>query len=197
MLANRHRLDMISEGLTARVETLLPSFPSEQLRGDIEQAKVLTLFGADLHLTLMRNYAPLFDKLQGGDTVGVLLINPDSHACEMAANLHVQPMTCDDKRRTIRRSLKLCAELKNKTGGSIEVRLVDHLPAFGAFAMDQESPDGVLYFWHYTYKARDEARPKMILHPGDGYWYRFFCGEVRRIWEDAEPWQSSEAASGS
>lgn len=192
ILGNRYRIETVLEKLTNRSERLLTAFPGDQLRSEILSSKELMLLGADLNLTLMRNYPQLTDKLQKGDSIKVLLVNPESPACEMTSVLHYEPMPPDDKRRVIHRSLSICRELKHRTDGELEVRLLDHLPTFGAFALDLKSPDGVLYLWHYTFKTRDAMRPKMILRPTDGYWYQFFCEEISTIWDNATIWQASD-----
>jgi hypothetical protein len=182
--------------VTEKGELLLTSFPGDRLRSEMHKSKELMLLGADLNLTLMRSYPQFTEKLQRKDTaIKVLLVNPDSPACDMAAAMHFEPTSPDDKRRVIHRSLEICRKLKHKAAGKLEVRLLNHLPTFGAFALDPKSPDGVLYLWHYTFKARDALRPKIVLRPADDYWYQFFCEEIATIWDNAPTWQASDEGS--
>lgn len=188
ILGNRYKIETILEKVTERKETLSKSFPDEQLRNSILKSKEMLIMSADLNITILRNYPTFIEKLQKGNTIRVLLINPESAACDMAASLHYAPMSTNDKQHIINRSLLLCRELKQKTGGKIEVRLANHLLSFGAFMFDAKTPDGAIYLWLLTYKSRHSGIPKMVFNPKDGYWYDFFRDEIKTIWDNAIIW---------
>ena len=149
ILGNRHRLDMLLQHMPAQSERLLTEFP-QTLINDLNEAKTMFIFGADLNRTIKRNYARLIEKLQRGDVIKILLVNPDSPACEMAAAFHYEPMTLEDKRAAVNRSLRMCHEPKKQTAGNLEIRLANHCPTFGAFAVDLGASNGIIYLWAYN-----------------------------------------------
>ena len=188
ILGNRYRIERILEKITARNGLLLMEFPDDVAR-DIEKSKELTILGVGLSRTLRVHYSRFLEKLQRGDTIRILLVNPDSPACDITAMREYAPTTPDGQRAAIRRSLSMLYELSQQTAGQLEIRLADHPLAFGAIVGDPETSQGVLYLWHYGFKTRDANRPKMILRPVDGYWYELFKEEVASIWDSATPWR--------
>jgi len=187
ILGNRYRIETILEKITARNELLLTEFPDDLTR-DIDKSRELTILGVSLRRTLHLHYSRFQEKVQRGDTIRILLVNPDSSACDIAAMREYPPMTPDDQRAAIRRSLSIFHELSQKAAGKLEIRLADHPLTFGAIVGDPETSQGVLYLWHYAFSTRVANRPKMVLRPADGYWYELFKEEVTSIWESAVPW---------
>jgi hypothetical protein len=181
ILQNRYRLDTLLEQSASRNQVMLAQFPDSLLLHDVEKAKQLTLIGVDLSLVLKQNYALLERKLRKGHSIKVALVNPDGPACEMAAIFHYEPFTYDEKRAVIRRSIRILNELKEKTKGKIEIRLLNHLPTFGAIVADLHTADGAIYLWHYAFKAGDTERLKLIVRHADGVWYEKFKIEIDTI----------------
>ena len=187
ILGSRYRMETILEKITARQGLLLTEFPDDLAR-DVEKSGELTILGVGLSRTLRLHYSRFLEKLQRGDTIRILLVNPDSSACDIAAMREYPPTTPDDQRGAIRRSLSVLHVLSQETGGNLEIRLADHPLTFGAIVGDPETSQGVLYLWHYAFKTRVANRPKMVLRPVDGYWYELFKEEVTAIWDSAMPW---------
>jgi len=106
----------------------------------------------------------------------------------MAALLHYEPMTTEEKRNSIFRSLRLLEQLRQKPSGWLEIQIARYLPAIGAIITDLKTPDGAIYLWHYALKAPDTSRLKLILHHQDGIWYENFREEVLAIWDRGEIW---------
>jgi hypothetical protein len=196
ILGNRYRIETILEKITARNELLLTEFP-EDLARDIDRSKELTILGVGLSRILHLHYSRFLEKLQRGDTIRILLVNPDGPGCDIAAMREYPPITPDDQRAAIRRSLGIFHELRQKTAGKLEIRLADHPLTFGAIVGDPETSQGVLYLWHYGFKTRVANRPKMVLRPADGYWYEHFKEEVTSIWDSAAPWHAPGERDGS
>ena len=187
-LGNRYRIETLMERVKPRTETLLTDFPNHLLHHDMDKAKELMLIGVDLNVVLKSNYARLERKLANGESVKVLLVNPDSPACEMAAMLHYEPATADDKRSSILRSLRLLERLRLQPSGRLEIRTINYLPAIGAIITDLKTHDGAIYLWHYAFKAPDTSRLKLILHHRDGFWYENFREELNAIWDNGQIW---------
>jgi len=184
------------ERITARKELLLTEFPDDLAR-DMDKSRELTILGVSLRRTLHLHYSRFQEKLQSGDTIRILLVNPDSAACAITAMREYTPMTPDDQRAAIRRSLSVLYELSQGTGGNLEIRLADHPLTFGAIVGDPATSQGVLYLWHYAFKTRTANRPKVVLHPADGYWYELFKEEITSIWDSAVPWHPAGEPDGS
>lgn len=187
-LVNRYRMETFLEKVKLGPETLLTQFPDNVLYHDMDKAKELMIIGVDLNAVLKSNYARLERKLSNGESIKVLLVNPESAACEMAAMLHYEPMTPEDKRNSIFRSLKLLEQLRQKRSGRLEIRTSRYLPAIGAIVTDLKTPDGAIYLWHYAFKAPDMSRLKLILRHRDGFWYENFREEIIAIWDNGEIW---------
>ena len=187
MLGNRHRMQTILEKINARGELLLAEFPKD-IVDNIEQAEELTILGVSLRRTLQLHYHRFQQKLQRGDTIRVLLVDPDSPACDIAARREYAPTTPDDQRAAIRASLARLWELRQVVGGNLEIRVANHPLTFGAIVRDPDTTQGLFYLWHYAFKRRDANRPKMVLRPADGDWYELFKEEIASIWDNATPW---------
>jgi len=148
----------------------------------------------DLRQTLHQNYSLFQKKLTDGHTIKLLIIDPDSPACDIAAMRYYAPMSASSQRDVIRASLDMCKELILKTNGKLEVRLAEHPLTFGAIMSDPETSHGIVYLWHYSFKMSDANIPKMMFHPADGYWYEYFQKEILSMWDAAKPWQNKESS---
>ena len=187
ILQNRYRLDTLLEQSSARNQIMLAHFPDSLLLHDLEKAKQLILIGVDLSLVLKQNFPLLERKLRKGHVIKVALVNPDGPACEMAAVLHYEPTSYEEKRTVIRRSIRMLNELKEKTHGKLEIRLLNHLPTFGAIVADLHTADGAIYLWHYAFKAGDTERLKLIVRHADGTWFEKFKIEIDTILNNTKP----------
>jgi hypothetical protein len=187
LLRNRHQIDRLMDQAAARNPVVLTQFPDSLLLHEIDKARQLTLIGVDLGQVLKKNYPRLEEKLRKGHRIRIMLVDPGSPACEMAAIFHYEPTTCEDKKILINHSIRILQELKQKTKGRLEIRLLDHLPTFGAFITDVNTADGAIFIWHYAFKAGDTDRLKLMLKHSDGPLYEKFKVEINAIWEHAVP----------
>jgi hypothetical protein len=194
ILGNRYRIETILEKTNARNDILLTEFSTDYLN-DMYKAKELTLLGVDLGTTMKKNYAQFLDKLEKGDTLNIIFVDPDSPACPMAAMNHFEPMTVDDKRNTILRSLNICRQLKQETGGKLQVRLLNYMPAFAATLIDPQTSESVIYLKYYRFKSPDGNGPRLVFYPNDGYWYESIKKEIARIWANSTVWPDLDKAA--
>lgn len=195
ILGNRYRIETILERIIAGNGLLLVKFQQDDLSHDIDKSRELMVLGIDLRHTLQMHYALFERKIQRGDAIKILLLSPDSPACDMAATRYYEPINPDDQRAVIRTSLRICHRLSQEAAGKIEIRMTNCLLSFGAIVADPETSHGAIYLWHYSFKTRVANQPKMVFHPTDGYWYEFFKEEVSSIWNCARPWLSLEIPS--
>ena len=189
ILGNRYRIETIFKKISTENDVLLNDYPAE-LNDQIIKTKNLMILGVDLNRTLRKNYAQFMEKLEQGRHIKILLVDPDSPACTLAAERHLEPVTPDVKRADINRALMICEQLDQVTDGKLEVRLVDNMPPFGALHLDPESADSILYINYYRYKSPDGNGPKLLLRPSDTYWYNSFSKEIASLWNDAKKWNN-------
>lgn len=189
ILGNRYKTESVLEKISSQNERLLVQFPQDPMK-DMEKSTELTLVGVDLRQTLHRNFSLFQKKLIDGQTIKLLIIDPDSPACEIAAMRYYAPMSTNSQRDVIRASLDICNDLTQKTSGKLEVRLAEHPLTFGAIMSDPETSHGVVYIWHYSFKMSEANIPKMVFRPTDGFWYEFFQQEMNSMWNAAKPWNA-------
>jgi hypothetical protein len=87
-------------------------------------------------------------------------------------------------------TLRLLAELRNSTNGSLSVRLVPHPIAMGVIATDSvpgnRGPAAAAFVEYYSYQAPGE--PKFVLQPDGGLGYQLFVDEAEALWNSAAPY---------
>jgi hypothetical protein len=189
ILGNRYRTETVLKKIDTQGTPFLTRIPQEELSQDIEKSKNVIVLGQNLGFT-MRVHYPLFrEKLRRGDTVQILLVDPDSPVCEMAVKRNPEPTTVEDQQSLIRQSLRMCDQLIRETSGELEVRLIDWLPSFGAVVVDPELSRGAIYRWNYSYNTHIVNQPQMVLRPEDGHWYELFREEIYAMWEGATRWE--------
>jgi hypothetical protein len=189
-LGNRHRLEGIAKQMVQSPESaLLQNFPDDTY-SNVVQSKELWLVGVTLSSTLEALY-PLFEsKLRKGDSIRVLVVNPDGAACAMTAMRNYARTDVERLRAEIRTTLKDLCALQEAALDRLEIRTIEYPLTFGVYAVDPEEVSGVLYLKHYPFKMPlGRARPGLVLRPRDEHWYDHFRSEIRLLWENAVPWQ--------
>ena len=183
-LGNRHRLEGILKQMTQGTgSVLLEQFPADTYR-NVEKSKELWLVGVTLSSTLEALYPVFESKLRRGDSIKVLLVDPDGAACAMAAMRHYARTDIERQRTEIRTTLRDFCELQRVAPDRLEIRTIDYPLTFGAYAVDPGGTSGVLYLKHYPFKMPlGRARPGLALRPRDERWYEHFRSEIRFLWE--------------
>ena len=168
--------------------TFLDKYP-DSFEEDIKNAKELWIIGVSLNRTITNYYTLFRSKLCHGDKIRVLLAKPESVLSAMTTRRdrrNIFPGTFD---QIINASLEQFCALSRMAHADIEIRVSTVTYSFGYFAMDIDSPDGVIYLEHYGYKIDEGDVPKLILHPDDGNWYEIFHKELLTLWSDSEIWE--------
>lgn len=122
-------------------------------------------------------YRWLERKLQAGDRVRFLLIDPDSGAVETAADRYHIPRTAESVRDRVTQTLRLLGELKTATGGDLVVRLTPYPLSMGMFVTET-----ALFAEYFTY--RGPGNPRVVLRPGHDD-YTVLRGEAEKLWDNA------------
>jgi len=159
-----------------------------EINNHILNAKSLIVLGVSLGKTQQLLF-PLFEeRLQRGDTIRIVLINPKSLACEISTKGKYVPVNLDGLRSQIQYTLDTLVKIQMHKKGILEIRLIDYPLGHGGILIDSDSRTGKFYLWYYGYKTRQANRPKFVISPMDGYWYEYFQEEVNAIWNSAVPY---------
>lgn len=187
LYADSTKLNTIDDFLllenTCEVEpVLLKKWPSDQLEKDINNSKELMLVGVSLKRTVKNNRNLFEEKLKRGDSIKVLLVNPDHPSFNIAAN---RPRMVNEERTRggIKESLDTLYQLKQLTRGDIRIKLLDYPLTVGGILINYEGDEGVLYVEHYSYKMDKEDQPKLVLTSQKRTWYKYFRDQFNVLWE--------------
>ena len=195
ILGNRHSLAEVANklsGLTAQpgfLEEFPPDFASR-----LEEAKDVWLTGTHHGSALTAYYHLLETKVRRGDTLKILLLDPNGSACSMAAMRFPGKVTAAQEKMRIRSSLDTLLDLQAIAPDRVQVRVIDFLVEYTAFLLDPTTQRGTVYLERYTFKISGGSRkPKFIYTRRDGRWFEHLVTEVTNLWESATPWKPSPA----
>ena len=185
-LVNRRKLEETVDKLSRNQDILLEHFPINRKK-DMEGAKELWLIGLILRGTIKDNYALFLKKLNQGDHINVLIVNPDSPYRDLIAKRKFSPDTPDEVQDDQRNTLSKLSSLKEKFPQNIMIKTTNYPPFFGALAADLGSIEGVIYIEHYSYKM-PEDKPKFVFQKGDTEWFQHYSEQIMNIWKDSDEW---------
>lgn len=170
-----------------------------ELESSMKEARDLLITGVTRNTLVTSNYNKFEEWLQHGCRIRIILLDPASDAVTAAAERYYAERSPDVVRERVRHTLRLLAELKSSTGGTISVRLTTHPLATGIVAVDGgstiRSDASALFVEYYTYQARGE--PKFVLQPRDGEWFENFLGETEALWANSADYILSKPPPGS
>jgi hypothetical protein len=183
-LVTRTRLEAMSDGAD---RTRLPKFPESYASGyqaALDGEGDLYLQGVSLTRTITGAVHSVERRLRLGHVVRVLLIVPDSEAARLAEDrLGLRP---DYERRKFQTesSLRHLAELADKVGGRVEVKLTKQELTFGATLVSPGTSQAAVYVEYYAYGGIWDGLP-LAITPADGRWYDFHVSQIEALWKDA------------
>jgi hypothetical protein len=144
------------------------------------------IFGVHVNSILRHHRTAVEDKLRNGKTVRVLLVNPFSAACEMAAARNTGIPSTERERANIIANLNDLCELRKTAPDKLQIRVIDDPLMYGGCMLNPESFDGVIYIQRYSYQTG--TRPKLTYHP-QSKWFGFIKTELVHLWERGKEWQ--------
>ncbi|MCA9934521.1 MAG: hypothetical protein H6662_14975 [Ardenticatenaceae bacterium] len=187
-LGNRYKLEESLDTLNRTHTGLFQEKMPAEMDNDLRHARELWLVGITLNRTINTYYSALEQKLARGDTVRVLLVDPDGHGPEMLERREYKARYNVERiRYFIRDSLDDLCGLQQRFGG-LEVRVIDYPLGYGGVLINPNGSNGRFYLEHYPFKTPGGSLPKFVLEAGDGRWYTFFKLEIETIWDNAAPW---------
>jgi len=176
---------------------LLKKYP-EAFEEDIERANELWIVGFTLERTVNTYLPKIRDKLRRQGKVRILVLKPDSEASRMAARRDYRPQRTEKiYNQKIHTTLdELCYLIKNeKSAKNLQIKTSEIMYPFGYYAVDPETPDGVIYMEQYSIKFENDI-PKLVFHSYDGEWYQFFRQQLYTLWEDSVEWKCHDILEG-
>ena len=185
-LANRRKLEETVDKLSRGQDVLLDHFPASR-EEDMIGAKELWLIGLTLNKTINSYYSRLYDKLNQGDRIRVLLVNPQSPYSALVAQRKFSRDTPGEIKNYQELTLTKLCSLKKYFPKNIEIRTADYPPFFGALASDIKSIEGVIYIEQYSYQMDDDL-PKLIFQQNDTRWFQFYSQQILKMWNDGDEW---------
>ena len=189
ILGNRYRLEVIQDSLSqSTAEVLLESYPAE-VEAKLGKASEVWLVGASLSRTIKEYYALIEGKLKRGESVKVIIRDPEGETCGLIVRHSFKPITEEEVKAEIRLTLGRLCNLQKISPEKLEIRVIDHHLSLGMFAVNPDKPNGSLYVEHYPFKVSHASLPKLVLSPEDGYWYDFFKAQLFAIWQNGRSWQ--------
>ncbi len=188
ILGNRHRLDDINgkldKGDDRQINTQFP----DTITDDFERASEIWIVGVYANSALKYRYRTIIqEKLKrGGCTVKILLVDPNSPACEMAAARVPGKLSVERERANILASLNDLCDLIKINPSNIEVRVVNDPLMYGCYILDPDKSHGIMYYHRYSYQMG--RKPKLLYRPANNEWFDFIKTEVRMLWQMGKEW---------
>ncbi len=189
-LGNRHRLENLLKQRSG-LPVFLGKF-SDDLAADLEKTRQLWLVGVSLYRFIVRFHAVLDHLIKDGASIRVLLVDPDGSGAVLSATGMYPPFSTERNRDRIREALSILTAFAQQANGpgTLEVRTLDYVPAFGAYMIDPSKSRGKIYLEHYPYAMAVDQIPKMQLSSSDRDWYVHFKTQIKVLWEKGQPWEA-------
>jgi hypothetical protein len=170
------------------------SFPADLIERRASAADLL-LIGMTMSRTVQgSSREDMARLLRRGGSIRILLLDPSNDGMlGQAATKHRSGLSPERLKARILGTLDELTNLRDNTGGNLEIRVASFSLTVGINAIDSESPYGVIVVQHYEHKPSEEAAPIICLKRADGFWFSHFLGEAERMWKDGTPWPLSPA----
>jgi len=189
LMSRYHVEDAVQRLRMPAISLFQDKFP-EEFELDLLQSESVYIIGASLSRTVKTYYETLQTKLKRGHHVRILILDPNGPAAELT-EMRTNGHTHKDPERLrlhLRSTLADLEDLEQNSSGRLEVRTINFPMGFGAFGVDLDGPDGILFIEHYPFRTPGGSVPKFVLYARDGRWYEHFRQELLALWENGQPW---------
>lgn len=192
MVRLRHDVGTMSEERSGLASIFLDKTPADVI-SSMKNAKDLLLIGVSLDRTLRNAYTPLEVFLTQRGRLRVLVVDPRSEwSVRVADRRAYQEHGIGQRRAHIEASIAAFRQLRDRTGGNVEIRVTDDPLTFGATMIDGTEFTGEtqIVIQHYSYKKRHatEPNPVFAVRPSDRKWFAEFREELDNLWRDGSLW---------
>ncbi|WP_432891703.1 hypothetical protein ACQPYH_15310 [Kribbella sp. CA-245084] len=173
-------------GSSVQLET---TFRPELAHARTEANDVL-LIGMAMARTIQGSRDEFYRSLVRGARLRVLLIDPTDERIVAEAAKHRSPGRSALLAQRVRGTLDELVELKQSTGGNLEIRVAQFVPAIGVNLL-RGSGSATLAVQHAEFKPSGEPGPILHLSPADGPWFTRYEQQAERMWTTGTPWPPS------
>jgi hypothetical protein len=191
-IGTRYRIDEFTQKVTRSASTIfLNEFP-ETINDALKSASEVWFVGVTLNRTIKNYSHVLEDKLQKGDIVKVLLVNPNDAALDFARSRGRFTISSEQARSNIIDTLTELSYLKSVAPSKIEIRTISYPISYGAILINPDDSDftaGILFIEHYPFKIKRTHVPKFVLSAKkDSEWFNLYKSELRALWDYGSEW---------
>lgn len=187
-LGIRDRLNSINNKLTGTNNILHDDFPSSLRDTTIPNSKELFIVGISLYRTISTLYSHLEQKIEDGQKIKILLVEPSGEAVKLLPQRIYQPISNQRLNEKISATLLLICSLHSKAPAQVEIRTIDFPVPFGCFASNIESSDGSIYIEYYSYKTTRDLPCVVVSSRNDPHWYSVYKTEILNLWNAGQEW---------
>jgi hypothetical protein len=162
-----------------------PSFDEDALK-----AINIYILGMNLRRTLTNYYGMLETKLCEGGNLKFLLVDPKCDAIPIIAARNYVYRDAQKLAEVVESTLDTLYQLQctSPARGTIEVRILRHVPSYGLLLLDSELPKGRIRVDIYPYRVSPDTYPSFwVERKSDKKWFEFFRNQFFVMWEDATP----------
>lgn len=190
LLYSRHGMNTLLERTTSRPDSIIhEDFPPE-FQKDLERARDSWIIGVHASDIMTRYYSLFEKKLEGGDRVRAMLVEPTGAASSMTALRFPGQVDAMQERARINSSLSSLCRLRESFPDSIEIKVVDFLFPYGGFLLDWQGRSGIAYLQRYTFRVLGGSRkPKLVYRQDATPWYELILTEMEEFWKVACDWK--------
>lgn len=168
------------------------SIPFEEEMTDFTELYVVAM---NLRRTLTNYYGCFEKRLSEGANLRFLLVDPTSDAVPIIAERNYVYRDAKQLSGVIQSTLgnlaQLCADQPVK--GTIEVRVLRHVPAYGLTLLNPERSNGRIRIDLYPYQVPPDTYPSFwVTREQDEHWYQFFLNQFYLMWDSGKPFKQDK-----
>lgn len=156
---------------------------------DIRDARDVRICGVTLSRSIRNHMPALQHGLAHGATVRIAVIEPSDETLREAARRGATPDAPIIFENRLRSTIDLLDQLAADPGntGSLQIRFVPYVPAFGITAVDPDDSDGRIYVDIYSHRSASREPLLPLRADRDPRWYRHFVREFDQVWASGRP----------
>jgi len=165
-------------------------------RQSVETAKQLSILAVTNTGFISSHEEHFREMVKKGGKIRYMIVNPLGNAYPLAAD---QSVGIDRNVGTLRlntnTSLERMGDLALEFPGSIEIKLLDHLPHVVISMLDPESRTGIIFATLPGFNQPYISRPSFVLYKKrDSHWFNFYQTYFDNLWQSsrAELYDSSK-----
>ena len=187
ILQSRNQMQkFVEKVITANDGTLSEKFPDDMYL-NIENAKEVWFVGVSMLSNFQEHYQLIERKIASGDNIKVLLVDPDSPACKMAAIRDVIVNNAYEQSR-IKAALRYMSTLKRKNPKKVEIRVIDDPLEFEVIYANSNLIRRTMYIRHFGFKTPPGSEPKLVVRSQNAKWLNYFILHFENMWKESKEW---------